>query len=160
MQDLLDPGSKKQTGIAFGTADPTGQPLKPTCQGSLTALMVDTESRALVIRFDVVYILPVGACQQAFLSPAALRKAWVRSKGLDEVGVSCGTPGKHSRMTLAWAGEEGNGGGTTEGKFSFDLDEFCLTYYCRLYPIGALMKYEGDVIIGDLGRAIEVLESH
>ena len=62
-------------------------------------------------------------------------------------------------MTLAWAGEDGTGSDTTEGKFSFDLDDFCSTYYCRLYPIDALQKFEGDVIIGDLGRAIEVLGS-
>ena len=157
MVELLDDGSKKETSIAFGTADPSGQPLQPTCQGSLTALMVDTQGRAWVIRFDVVYILPIGACKQGFLSPAALRKAWVRSKGVDEVGVSCGTPGKHSRMTLAWAGEDGTGSDTTEGNFSFDLDDFCSTYYCRLYPIDALQKFEGDEIIGDIGRAIEVL---
>ena len=74
-EELLDRGSKKQTGTAFGTADPSGEPLRPTCQGSLTGVMVDTEGQAWVIHFDVVYILPAGACQQAFLSLAALRKA-------------------------------------------------------------------------------------
>jgi hypothetical protein len=47
-----------------------------------------------------------------------------------------------------------------EGKFSFDLDDFCSTYYCNLYPIDALTKFEGEVIVGDIRRAIEAPEGH
>ena len=154
--EILDIGSRKESDIEFGTADPHAAALRPICRGAFTGTMVDKEGVVWVIHWDTVYILPKEACSQAFLSPAATRSSWIRSNnGVDSVAMTCGSEGLSS-LSLISKGEIGDEHPETKGEFKLAIDSS--TYFGKIQAIESLRVYKGDIIRGDVSRALKVLE--
>ena len=154
---ILVPGSESRPTIEFSTADKHGKPMKPVLQGELTGVLLDDGGKAWVIHWPLVYVMSANDISEMFLSPSATREAWMSNRGVDEVRMTTGTP-RVSQISLPWRGERGHPVDEIVGVFGLDVDALSSTYYAKIHPVEALLVYDGDDIIGDVGMAIRSLE--